>query len=83
MESVADRNYAWFKRHRADLAYEHPGEYVVIVDESAAGIFASLDEAIEGALAVSRPGQFLIQQCVPDDEEHSQYFCSLARATHA
>jgi hypothetical protein len=44
------------------------------------GSYATFKEALDEALKIARPGEFLVQHCVEDAEEASaNVFCSLMK----
>jgi hypothetical protein len=80
MDSVDDRNYRWFRKNLMSLMQENKGKFLVIYDESMRGSYATFKEALDEALKIAKPGDFLVQHCVEDAEEaNANVFCSLLR----
>ncbi|MDR0648282.1 MAG: hypothetical protein LBF92_02965, partial [Synergistaceae bacterium] len=69
MDSVDDRNYRWFRDNLPRLILDYGGKFLVIYDESMRGSYATFKEALDEALKIARPGEFLVQHCVEDAEE--------------
>gem|GEM_PF-5502648 len=78
MASIDEINYAWFKKNLPDLLKEHKGKYLIIHEESLKGAFSDFKEAMNKALELAKPGEFLIQRCVTEDE-NTQVICSLIK----
>jgi hypothetical protein len=78
MASVDERNYEWFRMNLPDLMAQHKGKYLVIIEESASGAYETFEDALTQALSLAKPGEFLIQRCV-SEEESTQVICSLLK----
>ena len=78
MSSANDLNYEWFKTNLPDLLMKHRGKYLIVCEESIQGAYPTFDEALDAALEVAKPGDFLVQHCVTE-EESAQVICSLMR----
>jgi hypothetical protein len=78
MSSVDEKNYEWFEANLSDLMREHRDKYLIIYEESLRGVFSDIEDAITEALTFAKPGEFLIQRCVPEDES-TEVLCSLIR----
>jgi hypothetical protein len=82
-ENAVDRNYEWFKENLADLLLKYDKQQLVIIDEKVAGVYSSFEEALEGALALAKPGEFIIQKCALSEDEATEVICSLVRLPKA
>ena len=78
MISANDLNYRWFKLNLPDLLMKHRGEYLIVYEESIRGAYPTFDETLDAALEIAKPGEFLVQHCVTE-EESTQVICSLMR----
>jgi len=68
MATINEINYAWFKKNLPDLMKEHEGKFLIIHEESLKGVFSDYKEALHKALEIAKPGDFLIQRCVTEEE---------------
>ena len=78
MASIDENNYAWFKKNLSDLLKEYAGQFIVVYEQSMRGAYSSFEAALAGALEFAKPGEFLIQRCV-SEEESTQVICSLIK----
>jgi hypothetical protein len=69
MDPADDRNYRWFRENLPRLIQSDKGKFIVVHAESARGSYATFKEALDGALKIARPGEFLVQRCVEEAEE--------------
>jgi len=81
MASIDEMNYEWFKKNLPDLVMENYGKFLVIHEKSLKGVFANFVEALHEALKFAKPGEFLIQRCV-SEEESAQVICSLLKRSN-
>ena len=73
-EIMLEREYAFFKSIRDQLVKEHLGQSVVIKDESILGFYASDVEAIRETQKTYPMGTFIVQKCVPEDQEMQKFY---------
>jgi len=78
MASIDKINYEWFKKNLPDLIEEHHGKFLVIHEESLKGVFTNFVEALHEALKFAKPGEFIVQRCITE-EESAQVICSLIK----
>ena len=73
-----DREYEFYLRRKESLLQEKRGKYVIVVGEEIVAEADNNKDALRIALKDHAPGTFLIQHCVPDEEEtmrfHSRVF---------
>ena len=69
---MLEKEYAYFSANRDGLVKEHAHEYVVIKGEEIKGFFPSENAALE-AMRNHELGTFLIQHCVPEEQEIRRY----------
>ena len=68
MNSVDEHNYQWFKKNLPDLINEYGGKYLIIHEESMRGVYPTFNDALDAALKIAKPGEFLVQHCVTEEE---------------
>ena len=78
MASIDEVNYEWFKKNLPELIKEYEGKFLIINEESLKGVFSSFGDALQEAIKFAKPGEFLIQYCVTE-EESTQVICSLIK----
>jgi hypothetical protein len=76
MASIDEMNYKWFKDNLPYLIKDNKGKYLIIHEKSLKGVHPNYEEALREALKIAKPGEFLIQRCV-SEEECAQVLCSL------
>lgn len=71
---MLEKEYSYYKAHKAELEKEFSGKFVIIVGEKPLGGFDSQDEALEFAVEKGHKlGEFLLQFCDPDLDQ-TQHF---------
>ncbi len=75
MKSI-DRDYQFFLNHRDRLCKEYYSRFVVIKDEEVVSDHSSEIEAYLTAKEKYGLGNFIIQYCVPEEEEQQQVYHS-------
>jgi len=70
-----DDLYIWFDDNRDAIISGHRGKHVLVKNNTVVAYFQSEREALECAKESGFPmGEFLIQQCIPKDEECMYYY---------
>jgi len=70
-----DDLYRWFDDNRDVIISGHRGNFALVKDNAVAAYFQSEREALEHAKKSGFPmGEFLIQECIPKDEECMYYY---------
>jgi len=65
-----DDLYRWFDDNRDEIINGHKEKFVLLKDNAVVAYFQSEREALDHAQSSGFPmGEFLIQQCIPKDEE--------------
>lgn len=73
---MLDKEFKYYLSHKEDLLKEYPGKFIVVKDESVVGAFDSEIDAYTFGTGKFELGTFLIQQCLPNDENYIQTFHS-------
>ncbi len=64
-----DNQYRYFVKHRDELVKKYYKRFVVIANENVAGTYLTFREALYAAADKYKPGTFVIQECLPENEE--------------
>jgi len=72
-KKMIDQLYDFFLSHRAMLVKKYYQQFIIIVNNIVTDSYPSFNEAYHAALKKHDAGTFLIQQCVPQDEEEVIY----------
>ena len=72
---ILDDLYKWFDENRVAIIKGHEGERVLLKDNTVISYFVDDDKALEYAKKSGYAiGEFLIQECIPKDEESMYYY---------
>ena len=73
---MLDREFKYYLTNKDELIKKYLGKYLIIKDETVDGAYdTEIDAYISGVSKFSL-GTFLIQQCLPGDENYTQTFHS-------
>ncbi len=70
---MLEKEYEYFNSIRTRLVKEHPGDFVVIKDTEILGIYKTQEEAFKATTDVPL-GEFLVQQCISEEESIQKYY---------
>jgi hypothetical protein len=73
---VLDKEFKYYLANKEDLIKKHLGKYLVIRNETIEGVFDNEIDAYSFGTSRFELGTFLIQQCLPGDENYTQTFHS-------
>lgn len=75
---MLNKEFQYYLDHQNELVKSHFGRFIVIKDENVLGDFGTEVEAILHAKDKLgfELGTFLVQQCLPGVENHTQFFHS-------
>ena len=74
---MADLNklYQWYQEHRAEIIKGHEKEQVLLKDEAVIGYYPTEEAALKDVAKRNiNIGEFLIQKCIPEDEDRMVYY---------
>jgi hypothetical protein len=72
-----DQNYRWFRANHRSLLRRYRGRYIAVSKASVVGDYPTEDQAISETVRLGiRPGEFIVQRCVPSAEEERAVFHS-------
>jgi hypothetical protein len=76
-ERKLDKNYNWFRANHRSLLRRYRGRYIAVSKASVVGDYATEDQAISETVRRGiRPGEFIVQRCVPAAQEERAVFHS-------
>jgi hypothetical protein len=61
-----EREKAFYKVHQAEFQEKYPDKWLVITGESLSGVYETLKEAAQAALAQFEPGEFMVHSPADD-----------------
>lgn len=67
--SAQNDDYSFFESQRNALVEKHRNQYVVIKNKAILGFFETQLEAIQSTVTAHALGTFIVQKCVPKDED--------------
>ena len=73
---VLDKEFQYYLTNKEELVKKHLGKYLIIKDEAVVGVYDSELEAYSFGTSKFALGTFLMQQCLPGDENYTQTFHS-------
>ena len=79
---MLEKEYKYFLNNKSSLLQKYPNQFVVIVDETVVGNYASQEEALKEASKTHALGTFLIQKVSDKPEETTQRFFSASVCFH-
>lgn len=62
------RNLQFYNNNLPQFRQQYPGKYLLIWEETLAGVYASHDEAQAAANATYDPGTYLLKHCQPENK---------------
>ncbi|MEX2444446.1 MAG: hypothetical protein WD492_12625 [Alkalispirochaeta sp.] len=74
-----EKEYEIFASNREKWLQEHQNEHVLIHDDTIE-FYDDQDRALESAISRYKPGTFLLQQIVPEDQDTLNFFSRISFA---
>ncbi|MDD5156142.1 MAG: DUF5678 domain-containing protein, partial [Candidatus Omnitrophica bacterium] len=71
-----EKEYNYFLNNKATLLQKYPNQFIVIINETVVGNYASQEEALREASGKYTLGTFLIQKVSNNQEDTTQRFFS-------
>ena len=65
------KDLEWYIANQKDLAAQHNGKILLIVDQKLIDSFGSMEEAFAAAAKKYSPGTFTLQPCSPDSDSYT------------
>jgi len=79
---MLEKEYNYFLRNKETLLQKYPKQFIVIIDETIVGNYASQEEALKEASQKYPIGKFLIQKVSDDQGDVTQRFFSASVCFH-
>ena len=73
---MLDKEFQYYIDHQAELVEKYLGKFLVIKNLSVIGVYNTEIEAYSETIKKHELGTFLIQECLPGDENYTQTFRS-------
>ena len=73
---MLDREFKYYLTNKDELIKKYLGKYLIIKDETVDGVYDTEIDAYISGMSKFSLGTFLIQQCLPGDENYTQTFHS-------
>ena len=73
---MLEREFKYYKQYQTDLVKRYNGKFIAIVGEEGVGVFDTKLKAYTEMKKTHPVGTFLIQQCLPGENSHTQTFHS-------
>lgn len=73
---MLEREFQYYKDHKAELLKKHLGKFIVIANDEVIGSYPNQEKALCETVKTHPLGTFLIQQIVADDSASVQRFTS-------
>ena len=71
---MLNKEYDYFISSLDELMTKYAGKYIAIKNETVIGDYDSFDDAYVQTSKAEKLGSFIIQHCVPDDEDSVAHF---------
>ena len=72
-------NFVYFTQRLPEFLKEHRGKFVIIADGKENGFYDTFDEAYQIAVKTFGLGNFIVQQCVSEEDNTSTFYSPLYR----
>lgn len=76
MKHKLEKEFNYFLKNQEKLIKEYPGKYIVIKGNKILDIYDNQLDAYLNTKESEEAGTFLIQHCIPGNEEYTHYFHS-------
>ncbi len=71
---MLEKEFQYYVKNQAELVKEYLGKFVVIIGEEVVDSYDSLEEAVLKSQKKYELGTFLVQECLPGEENYTQTF---------
>lgn len=68
------KEFDFYLKNQQELVKQYNGKFIVIKDEKVVGVYDTEIEAYTEAVKTMELGTFLIQECLPGEENYTQTF---------
>lgn len=70
------KEFEYYVEHQQELVGKYRGKYLIIKDQEVVGVYDTEMEAYIDGNKKYKAGEFLLQPCLPGEENYSQTFYS-------
>lgn len=71
---MLDKEYLYYKNNIDKLNTDYTNRFIIIKDETLIGDYETIEEAMAAGLSKFEPGTFLVQQCIPEDDQIMRFY---------
>jgi hypothetical protein len=75
---MLEKEFKYYVNHQAELVKKFLGRFLLIKDETVVKDFGTIEDAFSYASKIYEPGTFLIQECLPGEDNYTQTFLTRA-----
>jgi hypothetical protein len=72
--TMLEKEFKYYLDHQKEFVKKFNGRYLVIIGEEIVGDYDSFEDALGDSQGKFPLGTFLIQQCLPGEENYTQTF---------
>lgn len=76
MENPLKKEFEFYTENQAELVKKYAGKFIVIKDQEVVGEYETEEDAYFESIQHFEIGTFLIQECLPGEENYTQTFNS-------
>jgi len=73
---MLEKEFKYYLNHQEELVKKYNGKFLVIKEEKVVGAYDTKEMAYNEASSQFELGTFLIQQCLPGEQSHTETFHS-------
>jgi len=71
---MLDKEFKYYRNNQKELVEKYNGKYIVIIDEKVVDVYDSFEEALFESQKKYAIGTFLIQHCLPGEDNYTQTY---------
>jgi hypothetical protein len=73
-QKMLDKEFKYYLNNQEELVKKYNGKFLVIIGENVVGIYDSFENALIESQDKYTLGTFLIQHCLPGEDNYTQTF---------
>ena len=71
---MLEKEFSYYLKNQEELVKKYNGKFIVIIGEDVVGSYDSFEDALVESQSKYELGTFLIQQCLPGEDNYTQTF---------
>ena len=71
---MLEKEFQYYLDHQKELVEKYNGKYLVIIEDKVVAFYDSFEDALAESQKKYQVGTFLIQQCLPGEDNYTQSF---------